>query len=70
MDDQLAELAVSFRGDGEARRAMAAAMTAFRRAYRAASRRFREGVRNLVFPAGTWLYRVRYQACCETAAPP
>ncbi|RMG99733.1 MAG: transposase, partial [Deltaproteobacteria bacterium] len=54
----------------EARRAMAAAVTAFRRAYRAASRSFREGVRDVVFPAGTWLYRVRYQACCETAGPP
>ncbi|RMG94099.1 MAG: hypothetical protein D6705_17065, partial [Deltaproteobacteria bacterium] len=54
----------------EARRAMAAAVMAFRRSYRAASRSFREGVRDVVFPAGTWLYRVRYQACCETAAPP
>ncbi|RMG93324.1 MAG: hypothetical protein D6705_18920 [Deltaproteobacteria bacterium] len=54
----------------EARRAMAAAVKAFRRAYRIASRRFREGVRDVLFPAGTWLYRVRYQARCEAAAPP
>ena len=55
---------------GEARKAMAAAVKEFRRAYRAASERFRAGVEGVVFPAGTWLYRVRFQVCCEALAPP
>ena len=54
---------------GEARRAMAAAVAAFRRAYREASRRFRAGEKDVVFPAGTWLFRVRFGVRCEQPAP-
>ena len=55
---------------GVMRKAAAAAMTAFQRAYREASTRFRAGHRDVVFPAGTWLYRVRFGAACHPCGPP
>jgi len=55
---------------GVMRRAAAAAARAFQRAYREASARFRAGHRDVVFPAGTWLYRVRFGAACHPCGPP
>ena len=41
----------------------------FWREHHEASVRFRAGERDVVFPAGTWLYRVVYGARCRPAAP-
>ncbi len=60
----------SFAGvTGEARKAVVAALTAFRRAYCEASARFRAGVRDVVFPLGTWLLRVRFGVACDGGVP-
>ncbi len=60
----------SFAGvTGEARKRVAAALAAFRRAYCEASARFRAGIRDVVFPAGTWLLRVRFGVKCDAGTP-
>ncbi len=43
---------------------------AFIERYRAALARLREGVRDIVFPAGTYQLRVRGLVCCEPFPPP
>ena len=41
-------------------------LQAFLRSYREALKAWREGVRDAVFPEGTWLMRVRHTARCES----
>jgi REP element-mobilizing transposase RayT len=53
--------------DLAARRAVLALHRAFRRAYHSALRVWRTGVRDVVFPFGTWWMRVHHAAAC---APP
>lgn len=50
------------RAQGGAIRAATAAIRAFRRTYRAALERWRAGIRESVFPAGTWWMRVFHGA--------
>jgi REP element-mobilizing transposase RayT len=57
------------RGDGDAWRAAAGAVRAFRSAYRTALERWRTGVRSVVFPAGTWWMRVLHAVSVCAAAP-
>jgi hypothetical protein len=42
-------------------------LTEFRRAYRDALRAWRAGVRDVLFPPGTWLMRVHHDARCAAA---
>jgi putative transposase len=42
-------------------------LTEFGRAYRDALRAWRAGVRDVLFPPGTWLMRVQHEACCAAA---
>jgi putative transposase len=51
------------RHQGGAWRVAAAAVRAFRMAYRAALERWRAGVRSAVFPAGTWWMRTFHGVC-------
>jgi REP element-mobilizing transposase RayT len=46
-----------------------ARLVEFRRAYRAARDALRAGVRDVVFPCGTYALRVRYGVACAAAAP-
>jgi hypothetical protein len=58
------------RDQGDDWRVAAAAVRAFRASYRAALDRWREGVRSVLFPAGTWLMRVLHGAAVvDTAVP-
>jgi putative transposase len=50
------------REQGGAWREAASAVRAFRASYRAALERWREGVRNVLFPVGTWWMRVFHRA--------
>jgi hypothetical protein len=45
-----------------------ASLVEFRRAYRAAWRKLKAGVRDVVFPAGTYWLRVAHAVPCEAAA--
>jgi REP element-mobilizing transposase RayT len=51
------------RGQEDASRQAVKAVRAFRRAYRAVLDQWRAGVRDVVFPAGTWWMRVFHGAC-------
>lgn len=55
------------RGNHEAYREAAARLRAFRSAYRQALARWRAGVRDVPFPAGTWLMLHRHSALVEGA---
>ena len=50
------------REQGDARRVAAGALWSFRAAYRAALERWCDGLRSVVFPAGTWWMRVFHHA--------
>jgi REP element-mobilizing transposase RayT len=54
------------RNQGDAWQRAVAALQSFRTAYRAALEKWRAGVRDVVFPAGTWLMRTIHRA---TVAP-
>jgi putative transposase len=56
------------RGNREALLAAAEEVRAFRRAYREALRQWREGVRSVAFPPGTWLMRRLHDATVEPLA--
>jgi REP element-mobilizing transposase RayT len=58
------------RNHGEEWRNAAAAVRAFRAAYRHALDRWCEGLRDVVFPAGTWLMRVLHGAVVASATAP
>jgi hypothetical protein len=58
------------RGQGDARRDAIAALRAFRAAYRAALDGWKAGLRDVVFPAGTWLMRVLHGAATTNALQP
>jgi len=55
------------REQGGAWQAAAAAVRAFRASYRAAMERWRAGIRDAVFPAGTWLMRAFHGASVSDA---
>jgi putative transposase len=57
------------RENGDAWRRAAAAVRAFRAAYRDALERWRTGVRGVVFPAGTWWMRVFHAVAVVDLAP-
>ncbi len=54
---------------GDAWKRAAAALRTFRTSYRAALDLWRAGVRDIVFPAGTWLMRVLHNAVVAAPAP-
>jgi putative transposase len=51
--------------DTERRIEEISALKEFREAYHKARRRFVDGARKVLFPFGTWLFRVRFGASCE-----
>lgn len=55
------------KNQSEALREAVQALRAFRQSYRAALKRWRDGVRSVVFPAGTWLMQWLHRAA---TAPP
>ncbi|MFT3764431.1 MAG: transposase [Minicystis sp.] len=56
----------SGRGNGEAWRRTLTAIRAFRAAYRAALEQWRAGVRDVLFPEGTWWMRVHHAVCVRS----
>lgn len=54
--------------DSTARTAMLAAQRAFRSAYRAALDEWKRGLRDVLFPFGTWWMRVHHAAACALPA--
>jgi REP element-mobilizing transposase RayT len=55
--------------DPEVRIGAIAELTGFRREHRKARLRYEGGDHSVVFPAGTWLMRVRYGVKCQPAPP-
>ena len=55
------------RGQAHALKQAVAALRAFRSAYRAALEAWRSGVRDVLFPHGTWVMRLGHGALVETA---
>jgi REP element-mobilizing transposase RayT len=55
------------RGQGGAWQTAAAAVRAFRASYRAALARWRAGIRDAVFPVGTWWMKAFHRACVGDA---
>jgi len=56
--------------DHAARRMAGATVRAFREAYRAALAKWRHGIRDILFPAGTWWMRVFHGAQCTPQPEP
>jgi putative transposase len=57
------------RGSKDAWRIAAAAVRTFRAAYRVALEHWRKGVRDVLFPEGTWWMRVFHAACVHSDLP-
>lgn len=57
-------------GDRSMLRAVLASIRAFRSSYREAHLHFCRGVRNIVFPAGTFLLQKRFNVACDRLHPP
>lgn len=54
--------------DASLRRESLRRIAEFRRAYSEALRSWRDGVRDALFPHGTWLMRVQHSACCAACS--
>jgi putative transposase len=55
-------------GDPEERIGLLEALRGFRRSYRAALEAFRAGIRDVIFPAGTYLLRIEHGVACAVVA--